>query len=59
MGRVLMAADDDWSAVLGNLRKVRKSWERLASIMRWEGANPRLSGMFFKAVLQAVMIFRS
>ena len=28
-------------------------------ILGWEGANPRASGMFFKAVVQAVLLFRS
>ena len=43
--------------VVWNLRKAQKSWTKLERIMGWEGANPRVSGMFFKAVVQAVLIF--
>ena len=55
----MMAADDDWPAVVGNLKKARKSWACLTRSLRREGANPRVSGMVFKAVVQAVLIFGS
>ena len=32
LGRVLMAGDDDWLAVVGNLGKARKSWLVIADI---------------------------
>ena len=47
LGRVLTAADDDWPAVVGNLRKGRKRWLRLERILGWEGAIPRVSGGCF------------
>ena len=56
MGQFLTAVDDDWPAVVGNLTKVWKSWERLSRILGQEGANMRVSGMFFKVVVQAVML---
>ena len=52
-----MARDDDWPAVAGNLAKARKSWGRLQGILRREGATPRISGNFFKAVVQQVLLF--
>ena len=58
-GRVLTELVNDWPAVVGNLKKSRKSWSWLMSILGQEGANPRVSGMFFKAVVQAVLIFGS
>ena len=45
--------------VAGNLWKVRKIWARLSMILLREGANPRVSGVFFKAVVQEVLIFGS
>ena len=48
----MTSADDDWPAVLGDLKKVRKSWDWLMRILGWEGANPRVLGMFFKAVVE-------
>ena len=57
LGRILTAGEDDWPAVAGNLRKARKSWGRLHRILRREGANKRVSGNFFKAVVQQLMLF--
>ena len=43
----------------GNLLKVRKSWGCLSRILCREGAYVRVSGNFFKAVVQAVLLFRA
>ena len=51
LGRILTAGDDDWTAVAGNLGKARKSWGRLQQILSREGANKRVSGNLFKAVV--------
>ena len=58
LGQVLTAKDDEWTEVVGNLSKAQKSLARMERIMVREGANPRVSGMFFKAVVQAVLLFR-
>ena len=54
---VLTVAYENWSALVGNLKKARKIWSRLTRILGQEGANPRVSGVFFKAVVQSVHIF--
>ena len=59
LGRVLPAVDNDWLAVVGNLGKSRKSWGWLFRILSWEGAYPKVSGNFYKAVAQAVLLFRA
>ena len=59
LGQVLTAADDDWVAVVGNLRKARKSWAGIEMILGWEGVRPRILGVFFKTVVQAVLLFGS
>ena len=53
----MTAGYDDWPAVVGNLWRVRKSWGRLLRILSREGAYPKVSGYFFKAVTQAVLLF--
>ena len=53
-----MALDKDWTAAVGNRWKSRKIWEQLLKILGKEGAKPRVSGILFKAVMQAVLIFR-
>ena len=57
LGRVMTAGDDDWPEVAGNLVKARKSWGRLARILSREGAEKRVSGNFFKAVVLVVLLF--
>ena len=57
LGRVLTAGCDDWLTVVGNLGKARKSWGRLSRILILEEADPKVSRHFYKAVLQAVLLF--
>ena len=59
LGRTLTAGDDDWLAVAGNLGKARKIWGRLQRILSREGATKIVSGKFFKAVVQQVLLFGS
>ena len=56
LGRVLTAADEKWMAVAGNLRKERKSWTRLVRILGRERTRSHVYGMFFKVVVQAVLL---
>ena len=51
------ASDDDWLGVVGNLQKKRKKWARMLMILRKQGGDSRISGTFFKAVVQVVLIF--
>ena len=57
LGRVMTAVDDDWPSVVGNLLKAQKSWGRFSRILFREGAEMRVSGNFFKAVVQEVFLF--
>ena len=57
LGWIMMTSDDDWTAVVDNPRKDRKSWDQLSRILVWEGDNPYLLGVLFKAVVQSVLVF--
>ena len=57
LGRVISAADDNWPAVVWNLAKARAVWRRMTRILSREGAETRVSGFFFKAVIQSVLLF--
>ena len=57
LGRILMVGDNDWPAVAGNLWKAQNSLGRLHRILSREGADKRVSGNFFKAVVQQVLLF--
>ena len=41
------------------IKKARKSWARLTRILGQEGAEPRISRVLFKVVVQLVLIFES
>ena len=57
LGRILTKGDDNWPAVAGNMGKSRNSWGRLQGILSREGATKRVSGNFFNAVVQQVLLF--
>ena len=59
MGQVLTEEDNDWTVVMGNLKNPWKIWAQLMRILGREGADPRLSKMFFKEVVRAVSVFGS
>ena len=51
LGGMMTAGDDGWLTVAGNLQKSRKSWGRMPRILSREGADPKVSGQFFKTVV--------
>ena len=53
----MTAGYDDWLAVVGNLGKSRNSWGWLSQVLGREGAYPKVSGNFYKAFAQAVLLF--
>ena len=56
IGRVMTTGDYDWTEVTSNLQKARKSLGWMSWISIREGANLKVSGHFFKAVVQAVLM---
>ena len=57
---MLMAYDDnDAQAINTQMRKARKSWARISWVLRAENASSRVCGMFYKATVQAVLLFGS
>ena len=59
LGQVISKADDDWAEVVNNLSWARAVWRRMTRILSREGAAPQVSGLFFKALVQAVLLFVS
>ena len=59
LGRVISEADNDWTVVVSNLSWEKKVWRRMLRIISREGVAPQVSGVFFKAVIQAVLLFRA
>ena len=57
LGRVILEMEDNWPEVVRKLAQAKTVWSRMLRILSREGATPRMSGFFFKAVIQAVLLF--
>lgn len=51
--------DDDRPAAAIQLRKARVRWARLARVFRQEDIQPRVVSIFYKVIVQAVLLFGS
>ena len=59
LGQVLTASDNDWTVLMGNLRKACMNWAKLLRVLGRKVANTWVLGIFFKEVFQMVLLFRS
>jgi hypothetical protein len=59
LGRLLAYKDNDTKAVRGNIKKARRIWARLSHTIRSENASPCACGVFYKAIVQLILLFRS
>ena len=57
LGRVISAADGNWTAAVRNLTKARAEWRRMTRICIREGAETQVSEFLFKVVGQSLLIF--
>ena len=57
LGWVISETDNDWTAVVRKLAQAKTVWSRMSRILSSEGATPWVFGLFFKAVIQAVLLF--
>ena len=57
LGQVILETENEWPAAVRNLAREKTVWRRMLRILGREGATPRASGLFFKAVIQAVLLF--
>ncbi len=59
LGRLIAHDDINTQAMRLNLRKARGCWAWILHVLRAENASPRTSGMFYKATVQAVLLYGS
>jgi hypothetical protein len=59
LGRLLAQDDDDAQAIQQQLRKARGVWAHVGQVLRRENTAPRIAAKFYKAVVQAVLLYRS
>ncbi len=59
LGWLIAYNDADTQAMRSNLRKARRCWAWILRVLRAENATPWMSGMFYKATVQAVQLYGS
>ena len=59
LGRLVAFDDNNTHAVQGNLKKAQRVWGRILQGLRAENVSARVCGMFYKATVQAVLLFGS
>ena len=59
LGRLLDEGDNDDYAALRQLGRAREKWGRISQMLRGQAASPRARGYFYKAIVQAVLLYGS
>jgi hypothetical protein len=59
LGRLLSQDDNDVQAVRAQLCKARSTWAQVGNVLQAQNAAPRVSAMFYKAVVQSVLLYGS
>ena len=59
LGRVLSANDNDLPAIVANVRRARQQWGQVAQLLVHEGVSTATMSYFYKAVVQAVLLYGS
>jgi hypothetical protein len=59
LGRLIVYDDADTQAMRSNMRKARGCWARVLRVLRAENVTARTCGMFYKATVQAILLFGS
>ena len=57
LGRTLYKTDDYWTVERQNIMRARSVWWRLVTLLRQEEKNPRVLGMFYREVAQAILLY--
>jgi hypothetical protein len=59
LGRLLAQDDDDAQAIRQQMQKARGVWARVRQVLRGKNVAPRVAAKFYKAVVQAVLLYGS
>ncbi len=59
LGWLISFDDADNQAMGSNLRKAQGCWSRVSRVLQAENATPKTCGMFYKATVQAVLLYGS
>jgi len=59
LGRMVTNNDSDDATIMRNLKRARMKWGRLSRLLTVEGANPMAMGIFYKVIVQTVLLYGS
>ena len=59
LGRLLAQDDNDAQAIRQQLQKAQSVWACVGQVLRGENVGPRIAAKFYKAVVQAVLLYNS
>ncbi len=59
LGQLLAYDDNNTQPMQENLKKAHKSWGQVSCVLRAENTLPKICGVFYKATVQAVLLFGS
>ena len=59
LGRMLCNDDNDWLAVSTNIKKARARWGMVSRILARDGSNTKMMGLFYKTIVQSVLLYGS
>ncbi len=59
LGWLIAYNDANNQAMRSNLRKASGCWARVSHVLRAENASPQTGGVFYKATVQAVLLYGS
>ena len=59
LGRILTDEDDDNQAAARQLTRAQEKWGRLSRVLTAEGTSAKTRGYFYKAIVQAVLLYGS
>ena len=57
LGRPLDQMDDDFLDVRRKIMRARSVWGMLGTLLQLEGADPRVEEMFYRAVVQVILLY--
>ena len=59
LGRNIARDDCDTPAIRRNLKRARQVWGRISKVITKEEVQPRVAGMFYQAIVAAVLLYGS
>jgi hypothetical protein len=59
LGRWLSHDDSDWFVVIRNIQKAHTRWGMISRLLSRQGASPRIMSVFYKTIVQSVLLYGS